>query len=523
MANYKIKDLPQAQTLNGAVALEIQDGDHMSTFTTLDQVSEFLGISTPVLLRVKSNASGELIPDMTTAAIAASYLKILIDPVHNIPVIVLSENQYIIPFGYGVNNSTVTAYYSSHTFVQPYKLTLNNSTFTISRNGKNKDVKRADLSTRDQLYRLEIALRANGSDVVYSSPNVTIEASDNAQNYVEVPIGSVNADDQLSLSLGGITITSGTPSSFTFVLVNSAGGSVANVLNLRGNLGGTFTIRTSTSDARLRMYAGGVGGTAGVGVEYDVVMLIRGRIPAERLSLLYVLDKSKEYTDRRVAGLTPTPSGSPLHDLFVSKGAIWNANTGYWELNGLTDITTEQMIDIYNMNTPFVLGVGYPAFDYPTHLGRTTFPMVSIFSLYSIYFDSTWNHTREVLRLSKYWPPHNPTIQLGQPFQLRYFTELKRIVDILDTQTTTAIIYFEGCAKLEEVKIKNLKRNINLSTNGALNLGSFKYFIDNAANTTAITVIVHADIYAKLTDPSDTEWYAVNTAAQAKQISFATA
>lgn len=256
----------------------------------------------------------------------------------------------------------------------------------------------------------------------------------------------------------------------------------------------------------------------------DAVAAERSRAEAAETVLGDRIDTEAARLDAELSDkMAVSPSGSPLHDLFVSKGAIWNANTGYWELNGLTDITTEQMIDIYNMNTPFVLGVGYPAFDYPTHLGRTTFPMVSVFSLYSIYFDSTWNHTTEVLRLSKYSHQQNPTIQLGQPFQLRYFTELKRIVDILDTQTTAAIIYFEGCAKLEEVKIKNLKRNINLSTNGALNLGSFKYFIDNAANTTAITVIVHADIYAKLTDPSDTEWYAVNTAAQAKQISFATA
>ena len=54
MANYKIKDLQQAQTLNGAVALEIQDGDSMSTFATLDQIAEFLGNTTPVVLLTKA-------------------------------------------------------------------------------------------------------------------------------------------------------------------------------------------------------------------------------------------------------------------------------------------------------------------------------------------------------------------------------------------------------------------------------------------------------------------------------------
>lgn len=44
----------------------------------------------------------------------------------------------------------------------------------------------------------------------------------------------------------------------------------------------------------------------------------------------------------------------------------------------------------------------------------------------------------------------------------------------------------------------------------------------NAANTSAITITVHPDVYAKLTDESNAEWYAVLTAAAAKNITFAT-
>ena len=41
-----------------------------------------------------------------------------------------------------------------------------------------------------------------------------------------------------------------------------------------------------------------------------------------------------------------------------------------------------------------------------------------------------------------------------------------------------------------------------------------QHLIANAANTSTITVIVHPTVYAKLTDSSQTDWYAVNTAAQ---------
>ncbi|MEG2282441.1 MAG: hypothetical protein RSB93_04365, partial [Rikenellaceae bacterium] len=41
-------------------------------------------------------------------------------------------------------------------------------------------------------------------------------------------------------------------------------------------------------------------------------------------------------------------SVNTLRPLFVSRGAVWNETTGFYELNGLTDITEEQMIQIYN-------------------------------------------------------------------------------------------------------------------------------------------------------------------------------
>ena len=55
-----------------------------------------------------------------------------------------------------------------------------------------------------------------------------------------------------------------------------------------------------------------------------------------------------------------------------------------------------------------------------------------------------------------------------------------------------------------------------------VNLYSVNFVVQKAINTSAITITVHPEVYAKLTDSTNTEWYAVNTAAQAKQIAFAT-
>lgn len=136
MANYKIKYLRQAQTLNGAVALEIQDGDSMSTFATLDQIAEFLGNTTPVVLLTKAGPDSYL-PDMSASEIAAAYDRIVADPIHTVPVVRIPDNggQYLVPSGYGVHADTkaVIGYYASQTYVLPSSLTLTSETFTLSR------------------------------------------------------------------------------------------------------------------------------------------------------------------------------------------------------------------------------------------------------------------------------------------------------------------------------------------------------------------------------------------------------
>lgn len=138
MANYKIKDLQQAQTLNGAVALEIQDGDSMSTFATLDQIAEFLGNTTPVVLLTKAGPIDDsYLPDMPASEIAAAYDRIVADPIHTVPIVRIPDNggQYLVPSGYGVHADTkaVIGYYASQTYVLPSSLTLTSETFTLSR------------------------------------------------------------------------------------------------------------------------------------------------------------------------------------------------------------------------------------------------------------------------------------------------------------------------------------------------------------------------------------------------------
>ena len=79
-----------------------------------------------------------------------------------------------------------------------------------------------------------------------------------------------------------------------------------------------------------------------------------------------------------------------------------------------------------------------------------------------------------------------------------------------------------NCPLLKEIRIRGLQYNIFFTHCPLLSLESFQFLIANAANTTDITVTVHPDVYAKMTDEGNAEWNKVFTDAVAKKIAFAT-
>ena len=81
---------------------------------------------------------------------------------------------------------------------------------------------------------------------------------------------------------------------------------------------------------------------------------------------------------------------------------------------------------------------------------------------------------------------------------------------------------FYNCRSLEYVAINKLKGDLRLDWSPLLSLESLEYLVDNAANTGSITITVHAEVYAKLTDETNTEWNKVLTDAAARNITFAT-
>lgn len=95
---------------------------------------------------------------------------------------------------------------------------------------------------------------------------------------------------------------------------------------------------------------------------------------------------------------------------------------------------------------------------------------------------------------------------------------------------------FLDCPKLESLDLRTLKSDLRLNNSPLLKLDSLDSIVTNAANgNTAITITVHADVYAKLTGDTTNEaaaaltaeelsqWQALLTKAAGKHIAFASA
>lgn len=117
--------------------------------------------------------------------------------------------------------------------------------------------------------------------------------------------------------------------------------------------------------------------------------------------------------------------------------------------------------------------------------------------------------------------PNNKTVSLSYAFygcsSLHTISGTIYLDSRVDTNNT-----FRGCRALETVYISYLTKSLSLSDSPLLSLASLQYLVDNATNTSAITVTVHPTVYAKLTDTANAEWHKVLADAAEKNIAFAT-
>lgn len=222
-----------------------------------------------------------------------------------------------------------------------------------------------------------------------------------------------------------------------------------------------------------------------------------------------------------------TPSGSPLHDLFVAAGAVWDTSSKSWTVGSVTGISNRVMTKIYSLSHNVLNNSNWDSalynVDIPVNLPPRKAPN-QFTSAINVTAHSTFSGSNFK---TIYLCPGSTFVRVSNCTYLFY--GCKQLVTIVGGMTfensnnwgrNTA---FTSCNSLQDIRITQLRYNVNLNDSPLLTLESFQYLVENATNTSDITVTVHADVYAKLTDPQQADWSAVNTAAQGKHISFATA
>lgn len=82
---------------------------------------------------------------------------------------------------------------------------------------------------------------------------------------------------------------------------------------------------------------------------------------------------------------------------------------------------------------------------------------------------------------------------------------------------------FASSPKLKHIELILVSTDVSFENCPLIDIESLKFVVDRRnSNNSPFTVLVHPDVFAKLTDPSNAEWYQLNQDAIAKKITFAT-
>lgn len=227
-----------------------------------------------------------------------------------------------------------------------------------------------------------------------------------------------------------------------------------------------------------------------------------------------------------------TPSGDPMHYAYEAAGAVWNGTgadivktapwadmvdddadkvvthkAGYWYVNGIGDITNEQMRTIFIDTNNFFTNIQSSGEGFYSQMKfRVNLPMpiyrITLSRLRVSYVDTFRTlENLEALVIPEYDNGNQPN-WCFRPKDIRAMfyncPRLKFISGLMNlTDCYGANDIFRLCSELRIVKFYALKFSIVISYAPKLTSKSILYMIQNEAATSAITITLHADVYAR--------------------------
>ena len=211
-----------------------------------------------------------------------------------------------------------------------------------------------------------------------------------------------------------------------------------------------------------------------------------------------------------IYGYASKMNSGTLRDLYIQAGAKYNEATGYYELNGLTDITEEEMRTIYEktwgwwLHLPSLNGFG-------SALPRTNIPCPDYkiiayapnISIHSIFSASGNDDNLEVVNLRALYTPSTfdeiNIVDFNWAFQGD--KKLREVQGIINVEKVKGAMSIGG--NIETINIKGLKNNIKFYNSKRLSKESVLYMINNSAATSAIAIGLNKAVYDVLKDDAD--------------------
>ena len=203
-------------------------------------------------------------------------------------------------------------------------------------------------------------------------------------------------------------------------------------------------------------------------------------------------------------------------DLVTEAGATFNAESGYFSLNGIDNIAYDEMRQIYDCRTGYGTNSLLAVYS-QTYTARTNF------AAFRGYGNSFSNHEPTTIYV-KYLCGKNASItkfalcdevvalcvkqgsgnnfeSLGLGGAPKDRSRLEEIIGVLDITNLTGSnnFFYNGTyhAWLTTFKLKTLKVSIDLSGMPRLNEATILYMINNEKATSAIAITLHADAYER--------------------------
>lgn len=213
-----------------------------------------------------------------------------------------------------------------------------------------------------------------------------------------------------------------------------------------------------------------------------------------------------------------TTSGT-LRDLYISAGAVYNEATGFYELNGLTDITEEQMRVIYNR---WLIDIGTNS-NASGWLNldkgeRTNLPCITRADIFNGMDNSISGTDVEVLRIcAANSKDYIRTCYVSKTMAVAHLSmpKLKKVIGIWryfsENPSNYSFSYgqpFSKCPLLEEIRMEKINKSHTFAVSPNLSKESVLYMITNAnppsgAAVGSIAITLHPTAYARLKDDAD--------------------